>query len=116
MQQSQWEHGLGCRCGKLHFLLPHELLPILVGGDLESWVTLDKSVQQIETVKQNWMERVGLQDRSTDDLVAMSLWGDSAPFAKRDSLVMFLWSSISFTSTQNTNTLVRDQLFQTNSS
>jgi hypothetical protein len=80
--------------GNLFFLLPHELLPLLVRGNLNAWTSFDESVRELQHVVANWREKNLVAD-DTNNLVAMSVWGDSAPYNTRDSLILFLWSALS---------------------
>ena len=79
--------------GNLWFLLPHELLPLLVKDNLHAWTVFDDSIRELRHVVEQW-RHTNIPGDDTNDLVAMSLWGDGAPFNTRDSLNLFLWSAL----------------------
>ena len=79
--------------GYLYFLLPHELLPLLVKDSLHAWTVFDDSIRELQHVVNQW-RATNIPGDDRDDLVAMSVWGDSAPFNTRDSLALFLWSAL----------------------
>ena len=63
--------------GKINFLLPFEILLILVAlGSIENWTSFSPSQDELQATLKNWSERMGV---SFVDLIALGLWGDGAP-------------------------------------
>ena len=82
--------------GDMWFLLPHELLGKLVSaGGLDPWLGFEAEVGNLEKTLNEWSSNVNLANH--DDVVSMGIWGDSAPYNNFDSLVLFLWNSLSGT-------------------
>ena len=84
-----WDkHATKSVSGYLYFLLPHELLPLLVKDSLHAWTVFDDSIRELQPVVNQW-RATNIPGDDRDGLVAMSVWGDSAPFNTRDSLALF---------------------------
>ena len=73
------------------FCLPHEWLHFLAEGtDLKSWT---RHPPEYEQKLREWEARTRSCVQTTP-LVAMSIWGDTAPFhSGQDSVLLLLWSS-----------------------
>jgi len=83
----------------LAMLLPHEMLHVMVGdSDLSDWVGFDAAhdVQSLNLHLRKWCDAVQATG-GTDDIISIAMWGDAAPYNTRDSLYLFLWSTLSGT-------------------
>ena len=69
---------------------PHETLEALVlPGCEEEWSSIDESQEGIRVRLTDWSRRVGVSLLGT--LLALCLWGDSAPSTKRDSVYLLTY-------------------------
>ena len=73
----------------MHFLLPYEFVES-DEGTAEEWAALD-SDSPMHATREEWATRMGVD---TCGLVATGIWGDTAPFWTRDSLMLLLWSPL----------------------
>ena len=73
----------------MHFLLPYEFVESDEGA-AEEWADLG-SDPAVHATREEWATRMGVD---TCGLVATGIWGDTAPFWARDSLMRLLWSPL----------------------
>ena len=79
----------------LAFLPIHETLDNMVSdGDAESWCSIDGSQEGFRADLEDWGARLGM-DVATNLFACIGLWGDSAPFGKRQSLFLILFTVLS---------------------
>ena len=75
--------------GRLYFLLPIEILASLITEvDVAEWCEFALDQGDLLNVMTAWCERMGIIPLH---VLAMGLWGDSAPYDANDSLYLFLF-------------------------
>ena len=76
--------------GFLYFLLPFEVLDCVIpGGCVPEWCHLpDGSALQARF--DNWARKLGITDKS--NFAKLGVWGDAAPYTKRGSVYLLLFS------------------------
>ena len=77
----------------MSFLPIHEVLDAIVDKrNEEDWLAYNDDQMDIKARLGEWGDRVGVASEDLDTCLAIGLWGDSAPYAKRDSLHLLLWT------------------------
>jgi hypothetical protein len=72
----------------IHLLLPHEMLDFRV-DDPSEWLSFGEEQTGLEQNLHEWCSRT---NQSPEGVAVMSVWGDAAPFNKRDSLMLILFN------------------------
>ena len=77
--------------GTLSFMLPFEVITLLMScaEEVKSWCEFTPSTEYLKSTLEQWAQRMNV---SFECLLALGLWGDSAPMGQRDSLYLFLWN------------------------
>ena len=91
-----WDHAADRpKHQDLAFLPIHETLDVMVSeGEEESWCSTTGDQAGFAADLHEWGARMGL-DVVKNLFACIGLWGDSAPFAKRQSLFLLLFTVIS---------------------
>lgn len=92
-----WDRARCCKINRPMSILPiHETLDTVITADrLDSWCSFDDSQAGFRTALCEWGERVDVD--VSDGVVAVALWGDSAPHAKRDSIYLLQFTILTGT-------------------
>ena len=78
-------------CVEMAFLPPHETLSALVEeGSEDLWCNFNDSQQGFKSELESWAATLGVQ--LNGKWTCLSLWGDSAPSTKRDSLYLLCFT------------------------
>ena len=86
-----WDAERNCQVMRdLAVFPPHESLDALVPPGKEGeWTSFDHSQQGFREELRSWGDRLGLsRDAMSGHWMCVSIWGDSAPYTKRDSLFL----------------------------
>lgn len=87
-----WNHRLGCKENKdVEFLLPHEVIDYEVSRDPDAFKNLEVP-QEVKDAVEEWCGRVGVHSSEEQTVLGLGVWGDTAPYSKRDSLALFLFN------------------------
>ena len=89
----QWDHQAGRKCMRGTAIFPiHETLDALVApGEENDWTTFDSTQEQFKVWLDQWAARTGVELNGTSPWMCLSLWGDSAPYSKNDSLYLLTY-------------------------
>ncbi|CAK0863488.1 unnamed protein product [Prorocentrum cordatum] len=76
-----------------NFLLPHEMLHHMVQpSTVHEWCTFAPEVSPLNDVLKEWGETLKPpRDTTTELFASLGLWGDSAPYSKRDSVYLLTY-------------------------
>ena len=87
-----WDHKRGeQKQGTLAFLPPHEVLASLVTEDtVNEWCSVSTIQAPISDLLSETCRRIGAT--RTDNMAALSVWGDRANYHTRDGVYLFLFS------------------------
>ena len=92
-----WDCDRDCKSTqKVSFLPVHEVLDAVVAeGEELDWCSFDDNQQGFRRAMEDWGARVGVATAFMTNMLAISLWGDSAPFNKVDSLFLQYFNVLS---------------------
>ena len=81
----------------MNFLLPHEVLDFLVEpSDISKWTQFEPGLKRMENVLVEWGHSLDPPvDARGENFISLGLWGDSAPYAHRDSIYLLTYQVIS---------------------
>ena len=90
-----WDHRLKKPVeGLLHFILPFEILANKVDeNNVASFAAIPAGQEVLQKTLLGWCQRT--QSVFDDRLLSLGVWGDSAPFLRRDSVYLMLWNLLS---------------------
>eukprot|EP00959_Pyramimonas_sp_CCMP1952_P249049 5206019-Pyramimonas_sp.AAC.1 len=93
-----WDHRRGVKCKILaNFMLPHEVLDWMVdGASLDSWCNFEAGQQPLQEAMRLCGESMRpSRDTLAEKFISIGIWGDSAPYAHRDTLYLLTWRVLS---------------------
>ena len=93
---SSWDHVREQRCTRpVAFLPVHEMLQVVVPeGQEAAWCASEGQQEGFGQARDDWGTKLGLQAAELALCVGIALWGDSAPFTRKDSLYLLLWTCL----------------------